>query len=53
MADNQQIQDPSTIGTGGLRGLKSIDALKQEGLLKDTPEINTLEDYKRVSHAAL
>lgn len=53
MADNQQIQDPSTIGTGGLRGLKSIDALKQEGLLKDTPEINSLEDYRRIAHKSL
>ena len=53
MANNQQIQDPSTQGVGGLRGLKSIDALKQEGLLRDVPLINNIEEYKQVSNRAL
>ena len=42
MTNNQQIQDPSTQGVGGLRGLKSIDALKQEGLLRDVPHIDNI-----------
>lgn len=53
MANNQQIQDPSTQGVGGLKGIKSIDALKQEGLLRDVPLINNIEDYKQVSNRAL
>jgi len=53
MANNQQIQDPSTQGVGGLKGLKSIDALKQEGLLRDVPHIDNIEDYKQVSNSAL
>lgn len=53
MANNQQIQDPSTQGVGGLRGIKSIDALKQEGLIRSTPQINSVEDYKQVSNSAL
>ena len=53
MANNQQIQDPSTKGVGGLKGLKSIDALKQEGLLRDVPHIDNIEDYKQVSNSAL
>ena len=53
MANNQQIQDPSTQGVGGLRGLKSIDALKQEGLLRDVPHIDNIEDYKQVYNSAL
>lgn len=53
MANNQQIQDPSTQGVGGLKGIKSIDALKQEGLLRDVPLINSIEDYKQVSNRAL
>lgn len=53
MTNNQQIQDPSTQGVGGLRGLKSIDALKQEGLLRDVPHIDNIEDYKQVSNSAL
>lgn len=48
MADNQQIQDPSTQGVGGLKGLKSVDALKQEGLIKNTPNIGSTEDFKQV-----
>lgn len=53
MANNQQIQDPSTQGVGGLRGIKSIDALKQEGLIRSTPQINSVEDFKQVSDSAL
>lgn len=53
MANNQQIQDPSTQGVDGLSGLKSIDALKQEGLLRDVPLINNIEEYKQVSNRAL
>lgn len=53
MANNQQIQDPSTQGVGGLKGIKSIDALKQEGLLRDVPLINNIEEYKQVSNRAL
>lgn len=53
MTNNQQIQDPSTQGVGGLRGIKSIDALKQEGLIRSTPQINSVEDFKQVSNSAL
>nr|DAG94143.1 MAG TPA: Structural protein [Crassvirales sp.] len=53
MANNQQIQDPSTQGVGGLKGIKSIDALKQEGLIRSTPQINNVEDFKQVSNKAL
>ena len=53
MANNQQIQDPSTQGVGGLKGIKSIDALKQEGLLRDVPFINNIEEYKQISSSAL
>lgn len=53
MANNQQIQDPSTQGVGGLKGIKSIDALKQEGLIRSTPQINSVEDFKQVSNSAL
>lgn len=53
MTNNQQIQDPSTQGVGGLKGIKSIDALKKEGLLRDVPHINNIEDYKKVSNSAL
>lgn len=53
MVNNQQIQDPSTQGVGGLRGIKSIDALKQEGLIRSTPQINSVEDFKQVSNSAL
>lgn len=53
MANNQQIQDPSTQGVGGLRGIKSIDALKQEGLIRSTPQINSVEYFKQVSNSAL
>lgn len=52
MANNQQIQDPSTQGVGGLRGIKSLDALKQEGLIRNTPRINSVEDYKQVAARA-
>lgn len=52
MANNQQIQDPSTQGVGGLKGIKSLDALKQEGLIRNTPEINSVEDYKQVAARA-
>lgn len=53
MANNQQIQDPSTEGVGGLRGLKSIETLKREGLVTDIGPTNSLEDFKIRTNRAL
>lgn len=53
MAMDNNIHNPAEEGTGGLKGLKSIDALKQEGLLRDVPHIDNIEDYKQVSNSAL
>ena len=53
MAENQQIQDPSEIGTGGLKGLKSIEAIEQEGLVRPTPVISSREDYIKAASSSL
>lgn len=53
MAENQQIQDPSEIGTGGLKGLKSIETLEQEGLVRPTPVISSREDYIKAASSSL
>lgn len=46
VADNQQIQDPSTQGTGGLRGLDGINRLKERGINIDTSILNLAKDYR-------
>ena len=45
-ADNQQIQDPSTQGTGGLRGLEGINRLKERGVNIDTSILGLAKDYR-------
>jgi hypothetical protein len=45
-ADNQQIQDPSTQGTGGLRGLDGINRLKERGINIDTSILGLARDYR-------
>lgn len=45
-ADNQQIQDPSTQGTGGLRGLDGINRLRERGINIDTSILNLAKDYR-------
>lgn len=45
-ADNQQIQDPSTQGTGGLRGLDGINRLKERGINIDTSILGLAKDYR-------
>lgn len=44
--DNQQIQDPSTQGTGGLRGLEGINRLRKKGVNIDTSILNLANDYR-------
>ncbi len=46
IADNQQIQDPSTQGTGGLRGLDGINRLRERGINIDTSILNLAKDYR-------
>lgn len=46
VADNQQIQDPSTQGTGGLRGLDGINRLRERGINIDTSILNLAKDYR-------
>lgn len=46
IADNQQIQDPSTQGTGGLRGLDGINRLREGGINIDTSILNLAKDYR-------
>lgn len=46
VADNQQIQDPSTQGTRGLRGLEGINRLRERGINIDTSILNLPEDYR-------
>ena len=53
MTMDNNIHNPAEEGTGGLKGIKSIDALKQEGLIRSTPQINSVEDFKQVSNSAL
>lgn len=45
-ADNQQIQDPSTQGTGGLRGLDGINRLRERGVNIDTSILGLARDYR-------
>lgn len=45
-ADNQQIQDPSTQGTGGLRGLDGINRLRERGINIDTSILGLARDYR-------
>lgn len=46
VADNQQIQDPSTQGTEGLRGLDGINRLRERGINIDTSILNLAKDYR-------
>lgn len=46
VADNQKIQDPSTQGTGGLRGLDGINRLRERGINIDTSILNLAKDYR-------
>lgn len=46
VVDNQQIQDPSTQGTGGLRGLDGINRLRERGINIDTSILNLAKDYR-------
>ena len=46
VADNQQIQDPSTQGTRGLRGLDGINRLRERGINIDTSILNLAKDYR-------
>lgn len=45
-ADNQQIQDPSTQGTGGLKGLDGINRLRERGINIDTSILGLARDYR-------
>lgn len=45
-ADNQQIQDPSTQGTGGLRGLDGINRLRERGINIDASILGLARDYR-------
>lgn len=47
-ADNQQIQDPSTQGTGGLRGLDGINRLRERGINIDTSILGLARDYRGI-----
>lgn len=44
--DNQQIQDPSTQGVGGLKGLEGIKRLKEKGIDIDTSILYLANDYR-------
>jgi len=46
IADNQKIQDPSTQGTGGLRGLDGLNRLRERGINIDTSILNLAKDYR-------
>lgn len=46
VADNQQIQDPSTQGTGGLRGLDGINRLRERGINIDTSILGLAKNYR-------
>ena len=48
--DNQQIQDPSTQGTGGIKGLEGINRLKEKGINIDTSIFNLANDYRGTMH---
>ena len=44
--DNQQIQDPSTKGIEGIKGLEGINRLKEKGINIDTSIFNLANDYR-------
>lgn len=44
--DNQNVQDPTTQGVGGLRGLDGINRLKDRGIDIDTSIFDLAKDYK-------
>ena len=44
--DNQNIQDPTTQGVGGLRGLEGINRLRDRGINIDTSILTLAKDYK-------
>lgn len=44
--DNQQIQDPSSQGTSGLRGLDGINRLRERGINIDTSILSLARDYR-------
>ena len=44
--DNQNVQDPTTQGVGGLRGLEGINRLKDRGIDIDTSILTLAKDYK-------
>ena len=44
--DNQNIQDPTTKGVGGLRGLEGINRLRDRGINIDTSILTLAKDYK-------
>jgi hypothetical protein len=44
--DNQNIQDPSMQGVGGLKGLEGINRLKERGINIDTSILNLARDYE-------
>lgn len=46
VVNNQQIQDPSTQGTGGLRGLDGINRLRERGINIDISILNLAKDYR-------
>lgn len=46
VTDNQNIQDPTTQGVGGLRGLDGINRLKDRGIDIDTSIFDLANDYR-------
>ena len=46
--DNQNIQDPTTQGVGGLKGLEGINRLRERGVNIDTSILNLADDYRSV-----
>lgn len=44
--DNQNIQDPTTQGVGGLKGLEGINRLRERGVNIDTSILNLADDYR-------
>lgn len=51
ITNDQQIQDPSIQGTGGLKGLDGINRLKAKGINIDTDIFNLAEDYRGTMQA--
>lgn len=44
--DNQNVQDPTTQGVGGLRGLEGINRLRDRGINIDASILTLAKDYK-------